>query len=324
MVMAPAPPAAAQVSPEEELFEDEWEDENYEEFGDGTTAEDFESLPGELNDNPLNALGNDLEQLLQSQINDDLWEAMLGDLPCLDTSIECVAQLQNLAVSNHRSLMAIDQRIELVEDRIAEARADNRRSVTLGSFTPYLESLFQLETETQQVLEPNLLTGQLQIVTEREEVGFFQKLARAIANPLQGINQMLSFIGIPLFNGTFRIGADQQQRNIAIGDLQARVAQIGAERQKIADTIAEQVVVQVLDFDVSRREFQIAQEVARRQVIQHQLFAIDYRFGNYDTNQYLQGLSRIDQEKAKTFRAWARMRSQLIRIKLLVLGTEGI
>lgn len=316
-------PATAQESDEELFIDEEFEEEEFEDFGDEGTASDFESLPGDLNDNPLNSLGNDLEQLLTTQINDDLWESMLGDLPCLDSSIECVAQLQAMALSNHRSLVAIDQRIELVEARIDEARANNRRSVTLGSLTPYLESLVRLDIEQEQVLEPNLLTGQLQIVTERREIGFFQKLARAIANPLQAINTALSFIGIPLFNGSFRIGNEAQQRDIAIADLQVKVAAIGAEKQKIEDTIAEQVVLQVLDFDVYRREFQISQEIARRQVIQNQLFTIDYRFGNYDTNQYLGQLSAIDRSKADAFRAWAKLRGQLTRIKLLVLGTEG-
>ena len=50
---------------------------------------------------------------------------------------------------------------------------------------------------------------------------------------------------------------------------------------------------------------------------------IDYRFSAViDTPRYLNQLSALDQEKAAAFRAWARLRAQLARIKLLVLGTE--
>ncbi len=323
-------PVEEEFVEEEEVFEEDFEefteDGFDEEYGD-SEGESFqgglEDLPGKPSPNPLNPVGGNLEQLIQTTINDDLWESMLGDLPCLDSSSECIQQLQNLAVRNHRALSAIDERVELVSEKIDEARARNQRSITLGSFTPYIESLVRLEVETEQVIVSDLLTGQSRVQNQEREIGFFQKIARAIANPLQGINELLSFVGVPLFNGTFRIGDASQAREIAISDLQVKIAQVEAERQKIADTIAEQVVLQVIDFDVYRRDFQISQEIAKRQTVQHQLFAIDYRFGNYDTSQYLTGLSAIDREKGNAYRAWAKMRSQLTRIQLLVLGTEG-
>ena len=307
----------------EEDYQPEGEEDLGEELGDeGGEPVDLDTLPGQVDNNPLNDLGGSLDGLIQREINGDAWNAMLGDLPCLETSQECISRLQQMAIGNHRSLRAIQQRIDLAEERIAEARANNQRSVTLGSFTPLIENLVQLDTETEQVLQPNLLTGRQEIVTERRQVGFFQKLGQMIANPLNGINTILSFIGVPLFNGTFRIGDAAQERSIAISDLQIKVAQIEAEKQKIEDTIAEQVVLQVLQFDVYRRDFQIAQEIGQRQVLQHQLFAIDYRFGNYDTQQYLQSQSQIDQQKAQAYRAWAQLRAQLARLKLLILGTE--
>ena len=41
-----------------------------------------------------------------------------------------------------------------------------------------------------------------------------------------------------------------------------------------------------------------------------------------DTPRYLQEVSALDQQKAQTWRAWLRLRAQLMRIKILVLGSE--
>ena len=275
-----------------------------------------------LDDNPLNPLGGNLDALVQTQINEDLWLSMLGDLPCLSATNDCVNELQTLAILNHRSLRVIEERIQVVTDTIDEARSRNQRSINLGTFTPLIQSYVSLDTETVQVVTPNLLTGNPQITTERQQVGFFQKLARAIANPIGAINQVLSLIGVPLFENRLNIDANVQTREIAISDLQIKIAQIEQEKQKIEDTIAEQVVLQVIEFDRYRRDFQISQEVARRSLLQFQLLQVDYLFGDSNTQAFLTAQSSIDREKAAAYRAWAQLRAQLAQIKILVLGTE--
>jgi hypothetical protein len=101
-----------------------------------------------------------------------------------------------------------------------------------------------------------------------------------------------------------------------------KVAQIEADARKIDQALREEVMLQVLEFDVIRREFQISQEVAQRATLQHRLLEIDYRFSpdRVSTNAYLGNLSSLDQQKAQTYRAWSRLRTQLARIKILVLG----
>jgi hypothetical protein len=42
--------------------------------------------------------------------------------------------------------------------------------------------------------------------------------------------------------------------------------------------------------------------------------------GKGETTQFLGNLNALDRQKAETFKTWARLRSQMARIKLLVLG----
>ena len=99
--------------------------------------------------------------------------------------------------------------------------------------------------------------------------------------------------------------------------------QIEQEKRKIAETLREQVALELLEFDATRREFQISQEIARRATVQHRLLEIDYRVGDHiDSVIYLGRLSQLDQTKASTYREWARLRTRLARIQMMVFGSE--
>ena len=299
---------------EEEDFEEDFEDEEeFSEEGEGPVemTEPLISHPDELyelEDNPLNPIGDSLDVLIQTEINEDLWTAMLGDLPCVEPTEDCISELQTMAVESNLTLTIIQERIDQIESRIDEARARNQNTVWMDAFQPLMERYLSYETAT--------LNGQTQ------NRGFFDHLLSAISSPLNAINEALSLIGIPLIRGITQTNAQAQMNAIAISDLQVKVAQIEQEKRKIAEAIREQVVLEVLDFDAVRREFQISQEVARRAVVQHRLLEIDYRFSDrIDSVTYLGHLSQLDQQKASTYRAWARLRSKLARIQLLVLGT---
>lgn len=129
-------------------------------------------------------------------------------------------------------------------------------------------------------------------------------------------------MGIPLFDKLFGGGNEQaHSREIAISDLQVKLAEIQRERAELANQVKEKVALAVFDFDTSRREFQISQEVAKRESARMQLIEVEYRLVQGDSNSYLAQLTSLDARKAQTFRAWASLRSQLEKIKLLVLGT---
>lgn len=246
------------------------------------------------------------------RVNDDLWTAMLGELPCLAATESCVRELQEMAIGNSLALRAIDERIELVNDKIEEARRNNQRTINLGVFEPAVQYFLNVETVT-------ATNG----TTRRR--GFFDRVADLFGgNTLGVLNDVLSLIGVPLFRNLSGGDAAAQQRTIAIGDLQVKVAEIENKRGEIASQIRESVILNVLRFDELRREFQISQEVARRADLRLQILSNQYRFavGTLDTPRYLQEINALEQQKGATFRAWSQMRAQLTRVKLLVLGTE--
>lgn len=299
---------------EEEVFEEEEAFE--EEEGEPIDVED-PSLPlishpdefYQLDDNPLNPLGDNLDLLIQTQINEDLWVAMMGDLPCLEPTTECISELQTMAVENNLTLAIIQERIDGIDQRIEEARARNQTSVWMDTFEPLMSRYLTYE--------------QVMVEGQPQQRGFFDRLLSAIGNPLNAINEALGLIGIPLIRGVTQTNARAQQTAIAISDLQVKVAQIEQEKRKIAETLREQVALEVLEFDATRREFQISQEVARRATVQHRLLEIDYRFSDrIDSVTYLGHLSQLDRQKADTYRAWARLRTRLARIQMMVLGSE--
>jgi hypothetical protein len=325
MVMAQTPIAQVESEEVEEVEEEpeEYEEEEIEEYEEEDFGDEEEEVDPELlsdDSNPLNPAGDSLDRLIQVRSNDDLWTAMLGDLPCLDVTEPCVRQLQEQAVSNSSTLQAIDERIALINDKIEEAKANNQRTIRLGLLEPALQAFLQIET----IQEQRAATGE--ILQERQRRGFVDRIAMFFANPVRGLNDILALIGVPLFRSAS--GGDQaaQERGIAIADLQVKIAEIENKRGDVAQALREQVMLHVLEFDQTRREFQISQEVARRAVLRLRILDQSYRFGvgNLDTPGYLREVSALDQQKAQTFGSWAKLRSQLTRIKLMVLGEEGV
>ncbi|KAM3106823.1 hypothetical protein [Phormidesmis sp. 146-33] len=266
------------------------------------------SESGELKDdpNPLNPVGDNLDRLIQLKMSEDTWKLMLGDLPCLEATDECIKQLQSQAVQTSATLRAIDQRIEAITQKVEEAKKNNQATVKLGVFEPLVQSFLKVD-------EIPAAAGQ-----PARKRGFLDKLLGVLS--VSGINDVLSLIGVPLFRNATGGDAAAQSRSIAIGDLQVKLAEIENKRGDLAAKIREQVILTVLEFDVVRRDFQISQEITKRSVTKMKLIEVGYRFGESDTESYLNQLNALDAKKAETFRNWARMRSQMARIKLLVLG----
>ena len=257
--------------------------------------------------NPLNSAGDELERLIQTRINDDMWKSMRGRLPCVDTSVACVQQLQELAIANSPALKELDTKIEEINTKIEEAKARNQRAIQLSVFEPALQSFLTIE----KVPTSN---GQTR------DRGFLDKLIGIFTNPVPSLNNILSLVGIPLLKATTGGNDQAQQRAIAISDLQVKVAELQRGRTDIALKLRETVQLQVLEFDAAAREFQIAQVIAQREVTRMTLLEVEYRFGEGDTRTYLGNISSLDAQKAATLRSWTQMRSRLERIKLLVLG----
>jgi hypothetical protein len=96
--------------------------------------------------NPLNPAGESLDALIQMQVNQDLWSTMMGELLCLEATESCIRQLQEMAIGNATALRAIDERVELINEKIDTARANNQQTINLGIFEPAMQYFLKVET----------------------------------------------------------------------------------------------------------------------------------------------------------------------------------
>ena len=125
--------------------------------------------------------GDSLDKIINSRINDDLWQKMLGDMPCISTQEACIKQLQTLAVQNSRELKAIDERIEAIKTKIDESKANNQKSVRIGVFEPLLQSWLKTED----------VKDSSGTVRKR---GILDSIFGAITRPVSGINDIQEMI----------------------------------------------------------------------------------------------------------------------------------
>ncbi|NJN87459.1 MAG: hypothetical protein HC881_15570 [Leptolyngbyaceae cyanobacterium SL_7_1] len=97
-------------------------------------------------------------------------------------------------------------------------------------------------------------------------------------------------------------------------------------RAEMANNLREEVLLQVLEFETFRREFQGYQEMGRRSTLRLEVLTTNYRFvaDSITTPQYLAELNAVDQQRLQAFRSWAQLRSQLTRVRILVIGVEGV
>ena len=275
-----------------------------------TIPTESEPVEGEINDaprtedNPL--LRPDLDSLIENKIAEDVWTQLKGDLPCIESTQGCILQLQSLALSRSPILREMDARIEEAENRIAEARSSNLKTINVSTFSPFLQVLLGGTFPAAQI----------------------NKDSPAIANPLTLIfGNVLGNIAGELLGGLFNWqglqgGGEAASRVIAIGDLQIKVAELQRNRAESANRLRELVLVETLKLEEIARDFQIQQEIARRERARIEIIRISYRFGQGNSEGYLSQLSGYDRQKAQVWREWSRMRSQLTKVKILVIGVE--
>jgi len=252
-------------------------------------------------DNPL--LRPDLDSLIENKIAEDVWSQLKGDLPCIESTKSCILQLQSLALSRSPILREMDARIEEAENRIAEARSSNLKTINVSTFSPFLQVLLGAAAQ-------------------------INKDSPLIANPLTLIfGNILGNIAGELLGGLFNWqglqgGGEAASRVIAIGDLQIKVAELQRNRAESANRLRELVLIETLKLEEIARDFQIQQEIARRERARIEIIRISYRFGQGNSEGYLSQLSGYDRQKAQVWREWSRMRAQLIKVKILVIGVE--
>ncbi|WP_290881480.1 TolC family protein [Fischerella sp.] len=306
-----AQPQQAQPLPNEEEETKDSEQPDSEEQKEELSPEEAQQVDADADSelpkpeqNPFNKPS--IDAIILHEFNEDMWRLLRGGLPCLETSATCLQQLQDRAIAQSPLLKEIDTRIAEANERINEAKARNQRSIKLSILTPALQYL----------LGPAPQAGQPQ------KRGLIENIAAIIRGDTGIINGLLSVIGIPLFQGVQGGNSEAQSRAIAISDIQVKVAELQRGRAQLAENIREKVAEALIRFDEARVEYQTSQVVASRAIDQFKVFEIRYTRGNSDTETYLQRQNQLDNQKAQTYRAWAKMRRSLFTIKLLVLSVK--
>lgn len=250
-------------------------------------------------------LNPELDDLIDKKISEDVWQSLLGELPCSLTTQDCITQLQNTAVQRSPLLRDLEAKIEEANGRIDEAKRLNLDSIAVSTFSPFLQTF---------------LYSSLGPVSNGVET--------PVNNPFRLIfgNLFSVFLGQGLgaiFNWQTTAATDEQQgRAIAISDLQIKVAELQRNKAEIADKLRERVTLEALKLEELARDFQIEREIAKRDKQRLEISKISYKFGEGDSKQYLAELSAYDRQKAATWRTWGRLRSQLTLVKILVLGNK--
>lgn len=242
---------------------------------------------------------------------------MISPLPCLDTTSACIQQLQGLAVTNSPINAKIEESIVAIEEKIEEANKANKQSIDLAIFEPALQYFLRQNGGTGQT------TGQTgQTVTSTNSGGLLNNVLGIFTRPVGLLNDLFSVIGVPLLRRFTGGNQENKQAAIAISDLRVKVEELRKSKEEIAIKTRDSVLFSVLEFDVRSREFQIQQAIAKREIQRFELYKVGYRFGQSSTEAYLGQQSSLDKQKASVLREWAQMRSQLEKIKLIVLAQK--
>ncbi len=267
-------------------------------------------LPPALRETPNNPLAapQNIDDLLRLRMTEDLWVAMYSPLSCLDVTPDCIARLQQEAVQNSPVIKQLEAKISTVNQKIEEAKTNNKKSIDLSIFEPALQVFLKQET----VVE----NGQTR------KIGFVERVGQIFSNPGSLLNDLLGAIGIPLLRGSYGGNDAQQNRAIQISDLVVKVAEMERIKTEVGAKTREKIQQLMLDFDVLAREFQAEQAIATSESKSFKLYAVTYAAGDGDTNIYLNRKGQLDKTKLQVFKYWARVRGQITAIKTVVVPRE--
>jgi len=234
----------------------------------------------------------------------------MGDLPCLDSSSTCLGQLKNKAVESNLALNQMKERIDEINGKIEEAKRNGSKSVRLEIFKPVVQ--FYLKDE----VVPSATPGG-QPTTTRP----LARLFNIFSSPVRAFNDILTLIGVPLFEQRFGGSEATQARAIALGDLQIKVAELQRSRAELISKLTERVVEEAFKYEELKRRADLKQAIAAREANRIKLLEVGYRLGEGDTAGMLTAYNSVDDRKAEAIEARSLVKIQLQRLKVLILGT---
>ena len=201
--------------------------------------------------------------------------------------------------------------VEIVDPETGETRIEQQQRITTRQ---------QVENRPE-VRQTTRIEQRTRIINERPR-GALDRILADLSNPIQLTNNLLQLVGIPFLENVLGGSQQAQQRAIAIGDLQIKIAELQRSRAEIAQALRQEVVEILLVVDASTKEFQITQEIGLRDTNRLAISRINYQFGEGNSEQYLAQISAFDRQKAQVLRSFNLMRSNLEKLRVLVSEPE--
>lgn len=264
-----------------------------------------EKLP-QIQQNPFK--DPQIDQVISGKINDDLWVALRGGLPCLELSRTCLNSLQDLAIASSPLLKELDSRISEGTDKATTAKVANQKTIQLDILSPALQYLLNTNGS---------------VDSNGHKPGFFERLGGLLLGKIGIVNDLLSTVGIPIFNSLNGGSSNVKSQAIQISDLQVRIADLQRARAELADKVKEKVTSSLTDFDNARVEYQMSQVMIRHHTSQFQIYQMRYLRGANTTEEFLQQQNQLDKDKTQVYGAWAKLRRSLFELKLLALAQKS-
>jgi hypothetical protein len=238
-----------------------------------------------------------LDDKLDNREATEQFELLKGDLPCLDSKPECIAQLEQLAIANSPELRAIETQIASSSEAVKLAKVQGQGSFT-ESIAPYVAAIAPILLQNSKPLAQ----GEIRI----------------------GLDSRLLFEALPtIIAGRATSDANQTRNSQANADLQIKLAQLEKTKSEIAIAIKGRVVEAVILFESLKDESDLQSTIVRREEVRSKLIEIDYRMGGSSTIEQVARVNEFDRKKIIAAQTRSKLRSQALKIQRLCKGVEN-
>ncbi len=255
-----------------------------------------EEKPQNTDDIQTSDDGSNLDEKLDGREDAEQDDLLKGDLPCLDSTPECVRQLQELAIANSPDIRALDTQIGSSGDAVKLAAIQGQGSFT-ESIAPFVSAI-----------APILLQN---------------SRPQALGEIRTSLESRLLFEALPIIiSGRATSDANQTRNSQANADLQIKLAQLEKTKTEVAIALKGKVADEVILFENIKDESNLQSTIVKRENARAKLIEIAYRMGESDTISQIARLNDFDRKKIIASQLKTRLRSQALKIQRLVKGSE--
>jgi len=207
-----------------------------------------------------------------------------SELPCLDSSNECISKLTQKAIASSPKLKTLDNRIALIDERL------------------------ELMSGRKDYAESRLWTNYLPTSSAGGSVIDIVNPFAWIKNLAGGGDMQRDRLGI----------ADLE---IKAATLEAARAELERQREEEKVLLGEKVLKLVLDYEAAQRQIDLVKSQLETYNQQQEILRIRYRLGQGDTSQFLESQVRGDGLEAKLVELETLL-SEKVRELVQVTGYE--